>query len=188
MSHICIRRTHFNMCLPPSVFDRSMHKRTVQLCITFCVKRGMHINLAQKRTKFVKLLITSRRQTPLQAGRVKRGLQPRSVAAAPIAQKPRFCARLRNNVMCSAKANAPLRITPDLMSGALRGRFASIVKGCSAKPARAARHCYILFTNSAVRGNWFGSVITPVRGTWLRRHAVGRGIKLFNAITPVRGT
>ena len=61
-----------------------------------------------------------------------------------------------------------------------------IIKGCSAKPARAARHGYIICSPRCPR-NEQSNAITPVRGTLLRDTSAVRGIRLCNVITLVRG-
>ena len=50
----------------------------------------------------------------------------------------------KDSSVCSAKANAPLRPPPSERRVLCAGDLLQIIKGCSVKPARAARHGYII--------------------------------------------
>ena len=73
--------------------------------------------------------------------------------------------------MCSAKANTPLRPPPSERRVLCAGDLLQMIKGCSAKPAHAARHGYIIYKLRWPR-NRPCNAITLVRGTRPRGHPV----------------
>ena len=88
----------------------------------------------------------------------------------------------KDSSVCFAKANAPLRPPPSKLRVLCAGNLLQIIKGCSAKPARAARLGYIIYKprcprNSVVKCNNARSrnlMQRNVAGIWQQRHPAGQ--------------